>query len=266
MKKKLILSLLVAEFLLGYVQGQEKWTEIDRKQFSQPITSFSIDTEQSIYLGFLDGKLRKFDKNGKELPSFSLPNQSSISLIEAQNNRKVFLFQKDIQKITILDRFTTIPQQYDLQDFDIEYATSACPAPDGSVWTVENNPQVLKRIDLLRNTLVHEVQHSLGDSIFFMRANKNLLFILDENGLQTLDQYGNKSNLAILERPTYLQTSFKEILVSHNKGLSKINTFNASIQEEMPSPPGAVQGILVLTGKYAIIRERSYSFYLYNPE
>jgi len=233
MKKMRLLGLLIASTFLPLTSiGQEmvrKWQE----NFKYPPTTFSIDSENNAYLGFENGGLQKFSSKGSETIAFSLPNQSSITQIEAQNNRKIFLFYRDIQQIILLDRFSTIPRKYDLLDFGINYAESACINPDGTFWIAENNPRTMKKVDLLRNLVVHEVQLELGDSITMMRTTRNLLLVTSENGLHILDQFGNLNGTIMLDGITYLQSTNNEVLVTCTSGLVRIDPFKIEIIEEI---------------------------------
>ena len=138
----------------------------------------------------------KFNAEGVQISNYSLPNQSAITLIEAQNSLKTFLFYFDNQQIITLDRFNTIPKIYDLSDYEVNLGLSACPSPDENFWVIENNPMRIKKIDPLRKTTILEVQTNLGDSIRFMRAYKNLLIVLSEQALHVFDQFGSKSKTA----------------------------------------------------------------------
>lgn len=246
-------------FLSNSVIGQE-WIETQKVELSSSPISFSVDTEDNIYLGFENGSLVKFSSDGEELSRFSLPNQSSLTLVEAQNNRKVFFFQKDIQQITILDRFSTQPKQYGLSDFGIDFGSSVCPSPDGLIWVAENNPPRLKKIDMLRKIVVHEVQHNLGDSILFMKTIQNLLFIVDENGLQILDQYGNllsSINCSI----SYIQYSKNEIIATHSEGFVRIDPYGSKVIGDIRLSAREIKSVIKLTNKYAVVRSNTLSFY-----
>lgn len=262
MKKMYISKLLIANFIFPYfVLGQGM--EIDWKiRVPNNSTALSIDSEHNIYIGFSNGTLKKISKEGIETNSFSVPNQSSLTLVQAQNNRKIFLFYRDIQQILILDRFSTIPKKYNIADLGSYYSESACISPDGTFWLLENNPQRLKKIDPLRNIVIHEVQHNLGDSISTMRTLGNLLLITDENGLQILDQFGNLNGSVNLERISHLQAIGNTVLVTNPNGLHLIDPYKIQvIEKKLGSPFSMKKAILKLNEKYVIVGDQSISTY-----
>ena len=229
MKKKHALGLLIISFLIPAISNGQGLIKIWEERLPSEPTAYSIDSENNAYLGFANGGLRKFSPAGKEVLRFSIPNQSSITLLEAQNNRKIFLFYRDIQRIVLLDRFSTIPREYTISDFGIPYAESACISPDGTFWIAENNPRILKKIDPLRKIVVHEVQHNLGDSITMMRTFGNLLLIADENGLQILDQFGNHNGTVKAKDISYLHVVKDQVFVTYPAGLMHINPYRMEI-------------------------------------
>lgn len=203
----------------------EKWQE----RLIQNPTAYSNDSENNSYVGFQNGGLQKFSSRGSEILNYSLPNQSAITLIEAQNNRKIFLFYRDIQQVVILDRFSTIPRKYSLEDFGIDYAESATISPDGTFWFAEINPRRLKKIDPLRNSVIHEVQQDLGESISIMRTFGNFLVVASENGIHILDQFGNLNGTIKVQGTTYLQFLNDMILATHPEGILKIDPFKIEV-------------------------------------
>ena len=149
MKKRLLLKFSIISLVLQSGFSQKNQIRLDHAP-----SAFSIDTEGKLYLGFQNGDLRNFSGE-EESPVFSLPNQSEITAVEAQNNRKIFLFYRDIQQVTILDRFSALPINYNIQDLGLSFAQFACASQDGLFWIFENNPQRIVKIDPLRNFIVH---------------------------------------------------------------------------------------------------------------
>ncbi len=172
-----------------YIYGQG-WEEVRSVDLAQNPSSYTVDYQGNFFLGFEDGKLLKYSPEGEVLENFSLSNYSSITSIDVQNNLKPFLFYFDNQRITILDRFSSVPKNYLLSDLGLEIGMATCPAPDGDFWIIENNPQRLKKIDPLLQTTVLEVQIQVGDSIKRMQAYQNILIIGNEKGIKVLDQFG----------------------------------------------------------------------------
>ena len=119
-----------------YINGQG-WEEVRSVDLTQNPSSYTVDYQGNFFLGFEDGKLLKYSPEGEVLENFSLSNYSSITSIDVQNNLKPFLFYFDNQRITILDRFSSVPKNYLLSDLGLEIGMAACPAPDGDFWIIE---------------------------------------------------------------------------------------------------------------------------------
>ncbi len=217
-------------------------------------TAYATDFQNNFYLGFPDGSFIKYDSEAKHQENFSLPNKSAISLIDVQNNLKPFLFYFDIQQITLLDRFSTVPKQYALSEFGIQIAMMACPASDGDFWMIESNPQRLKKINPLRKNTLLEVPLLLGDSIRKMQAYQNLLLICDENSINAFDQFGSfvykvdqkgLTNFQLVQGHLFAYTETKQL---------QIELFSGRVisSDELPSKS---KGTLKLQKKLAILRD-----------
>ncbi len=254
---------MITSLLLPGVSQSQQLTEVKEVSLTQPPTAYSLDSENNIFLGYVNGNLEKISSDGVvDSRPFSLPNQSSITLVEAQNNRKIFLFYRDIQQILILDRFSTIPKRYDVFSYGISYAESACISPDGTFWIAENNPQRLKKIDPLRNSVIHEVQYNLGDSISIMRTFGNLLLVADENGLQILDQFGNLNGTIELKGISFFQILNNQIYVTYPNGLLKVDPYKPEILEEITIEAfNSKKAILKLDKQFAVVDNQKITYY-----
>ena len=231
MEKKLLFYILVISIPLF---GAGQWKLIREVELSKKPHVLTNDNQGNIYIGFQDGSLVKYNSQGKETLNYSLSNQSQITLIEPQFQLKTFLFYFDNQLITILDRFKGVPKNYPIRDYTPGIVSMACPAPDGTIWLVENNPSILKRIDPNTKNIIVETQPILN-GIRFMKAYQNILLILDENGLLIFDQFGG--SLSYLEVHSYHLTVEKDIvyLLSGNEILT-INPFAGEILSQTAKP------------------------------
>ncbi|MFK7953405.1 MAG: hypothetical protein AB8B73_11210, partial [Ekhidna sp.] len=254
MVKKLSLKLLKTSFILlpSILFGQE-WKHVSSPEINSTPTAFSVDLQNNFYLGFSDGRITKYDNKGSEKQTFSLSNQVPVSLIEAQNSLKLFAFNFDNQRITFLDRFSAIPKSYFLAEYNTSLGMMACPSPDGNVWVAENNPRRLRKIDLLRQQTILEIQTSLGDSIQFMRTLQNLLILSDENGVHVFDQFGSKEHFVKAGNVNFIQTIDDNILFSSNQDIIIINPYDGQVIEQYTSPVNDTKVVIKLKGRYLFI-------------
>ena len=232
-------------FLTLAVYGQS-WEATKTVELRAAPVSYTTDFQGNLFVGFADGRLSKYDPDGAFLENFSLSNNSSISLIDVQNNLKPFLFYFDNQQITILDRFSSVPKDYLLSDLNLEIGMMACPAPDGDFWIAENNPQRLKKVNPLRKITVLEVQVILGDSLMRMQAYQNLLVIAAENTLNIFDQFGGLINKIRLESLKDFQIFKGRLYAFADNEIFEINPFKGSVIEKLSSP---CQGCPLLKSK-----------------
>lgn len=232
------------------------WQEISSTKLEDIPVSYATDFQGNLYLGFSDGRLTRYGPDGKLLENFSLSNNSAITLIDVQNNLRPFLFYFDNQQITILDRFSSVPKEYQLLDFNLEIGMMTCPAPDGDFWVVENNPQRLKKINPLRKVTVLEVQISLGDTIKWMQAFQNILVVGNENGLHILDQFGGLINTMNIEKLKNFQITGGKLYCFTESKIYEIDPFNGDILSTTEKPEIGMIMLKSLAGFLAINKKR----------
>lgn len=240
MVKKLLFFILAISLLFD-VFGQ--WELIKEIDLPKNPTSYAKDSQENVYVAFQDGSLVKYGPGGNELLNYSLFNQSQITLIEPQFQLRTFLFYFDNQVITILDRFNSVPKNYPVHDFTNGIVSMACPAPDGTYWIVENNPLVLKRIDVNRKNLLLETQPRLGRDIRFMKAYQNILLILDEAGLHIFDQFGSLLHQIDVESNHFSIDNEFVYLLSKNEEIT-IAPFNGKIVSKSKIPTSQPDGVI----------------------
>lgn len=226
---------------------------------STPI-SYSVDIQDNIYIGLEDGTMLRFDSKGDQTLSYSLPNQSSITLIEAQNTLKTFLFYADNQQIITLDRFSTVPKIYDLAEYGVSFGLMACPSPDENFWVVENNPMRLKKIDPLRKINILEIQTNLGDSIKFMKSYKNLLLVLGNEEMHILDQFGSTLKRLSLDASYFQIVDNHLVLISRGQLLTVDPFSGEEVKKEIP-PFQEVLNVLKTHQRTFFIKENSILVY-----
>lgn len=256
--KFLRISLLILLPILSQAQSWEKVKEIN---IDKAPTSCAVDYQGNFYLGYADGGLSKYDSKGVLLENFSLSNTSSISLIDVQNNLKPFLFYFDNQQITILDRFSSVPKNYQLADFGIQLGMMACPAPDGDFWIAENNPQRLKKINPNRKSTVLEIQVSLGDSLIKMQAYQNLVFVAHKNGLHTFDQYGGKLYSVSMKNLLSIQVAQGRLYLFSDEKIILLDPATGKLLSEERLPQVKLEGMMKVSDYYLVVNKRKLTFF-----
>ncbi|MEQ8905794.1 hypothetical protein [Ekhidna sp.] len=265
MANKQFLKLLKISILfLPSLISAQNWEKINEFNIKNAPTSYAADIQGNFYLGFADGSLAKYNSRGILQENYSLSNVSAISLIDVQNNLKPFLFYFDNQQITVLDRFSSVPKNYDISDLGVQFGMMACPSPDGDFWMVENNPQRLKKINPLRKAIVLEVQISIGDSIKKIQAYQNLLFIADEMGIHFFDQFGGFLRSHLIQGLLNFQVRDGILFVYTNEELREYSLSKSEVLNSVKLPELKPDAILKLKDNSLFIRNKKLTFYQLN--
>ena len=162
-----------------------------------PATAVSVDRKGDFYLAFNTGTLSKYDANGHETLNFSPERLGKITLIDAWNPLRLFLFYEDFQSILILDRFLTPTASYDLsagQPFG--FIKLACPSQDHTFWLIDESYKGLIKYDPMDKQVVLKMPFNsaipVDSEVLYMREYQNLLFVsLRGGGLFYFDNLGN---------------------------------------------------------------------------
>ncbi|MEM6642821.1 MAG: hypothetical protein AAF616_07575 [Bacteroidota bacterium] len=255
--KKLIYFIIVASC---YADLLGQWDLEKRIQLAKKPSSYAVDSQDQLYLGFEDGSMIKFSAQGKEHLNYALSNQSPVTLIDPQFQLKTFLFLFDNQSVIILDRFSGLPKKYELRDLTLNIVSSSCPAPDGTFWIIENNPIVLKRLNPNQNQVIVETQPEVQGKILHMRAYQNILLVLDEIALHLFDQFGTRLSSFNCETQ-FFQVKDDLVFVvvdDHLVGLEIFGNLSLSSKVKLPVS-GAIW--LQTESMYLAILENSIEYY-----
>lgn len=259
--KRLLKTLIVNLLLLTSLCGQSSdWVVHKKVNLNKAPTAYAGDYQGNFFVGFADGSLTKYNNKGELLENFAFPNTTSITLIDAQNNLKPFLFQFDNQRIIVLDRFSSVPKTYTITELGVSLAMTACPAPDGDFWLIENNPQRLKKVNPNRNTLILEIQMQVGDSIQKMLAYQNFVFIAHEKGLSTLDQYGGLLYQLEVENLIGMQLFNGVLHVFSKEFILEIDPAKGDILNKLSAPYTEPLGVIKLKDQLLILNQKRLTF------
>jgi hypothetical protein len=171
-------------------------------QIKEPV-AISTDKNLSLLVADGQGNIYKYDSSGKAQLNFSPPKLADITLLEAWQTMRVFVFYRDLQEFLILDRFLNPVAQYPINQEVIGFAQMASLSADNSIWLWDSRDFSLKKYDPKNDILA---VHTSFDLIFkpknyeinFMREYQNLLIINDKTtGILLFDNLGNyKKTLA----------------------------------------------------------------------
>lgn len=189
----LILSLLlILNFNTNSIAQLKKLKELELTGISKP----SVDRLGNFYFAFEEGKIAKYDPNGKLLDT-SLKTFSPLTLIESWNPLKVFLYSQKEKKIQFLDHHLS---ELDTRLFDPSLTVNpllVCPGNENNkFWIFDNVELAIKKVDISTshidvNSPVEEEWSNLLTHVVFMREYQNMVFLLDSaNGIFIFNNLG----------------------------------------------------------------------------
>ncbi len=156
----------------------------------------SRDKQGNLYLVSQNGDVDKYDTQGQLLEHFSPGKPGDITLIEAWNPLKVFLYYGDFQEYMFLDRFLTSTNRFSL-DVVSSYVGLATMSADNNIWVIDYSDFSLKKYDVTLGRITIQQPFDLlmaksSYDIRFMREYQNLLFFSDTTeGILVFDNLGN---------------------------------------------------------------------------
>ncbi|MFY0600295.1 MAG: hypothetical protein JXR03_11550 [Cyclobacteriaceae bacterium] len=245
-----------------YAQDWQLVKKIDPKE---GITSISIDTKNYFYLGTTEGNIIRYDDNGEEDEYFSNLNSSHVTNIQAWNRLKVFVFFRDQQSISILDRFTTTPKNIDLKDIGLQYAWLFSPGIDNSYWALSTELKELIKYDdqnlniLFRIPLKNDINL---EEASFIRAYKNLLILVDlKSGIWVFDQYGDFKGNIEETNIHHIQIVNNLIHASSESEYLVIDPFELKVLERKKAPKGAFWSVVTSGDRYIFFSKSEVAIY-----
>lgn len=156
---------------------------------------FQVDPLGNIYSFDKNNELRKYDKSGNLLYSYSNRQLGSMHSFDVSNPMKVFLFYRDLARIIILDNTLAEIQQFDLESLNLQDASAAAPSNDNQLWVFDKFSLLLMKISqdgkiLLKSDPVQMLV--AGGSIPDVIAQRDTRVFLNDfdKGLLIFDQYG----------------------------------------------------------------------------
>ncbi len=161
------------------------------------IQSVSIDKNEHLFVGDIEGSLKKYDKNGQVLLEYSPQKIATISYIDAGASLQILAFYQDWQEFILFDRFLNPKQTEKINSEKVGFMAAMCLAADGMVWIFDQNDMSLKKynhvteqiliyspLDLLLEPKEYDIKN--------MKEYQNFVFLVDKkSGILIFDNLGN---------------------------------------------------------------------------
>ncbi|MES2389216.1 MAG: hypothetical protein V4543_14535 [Bacteroidota bacterium] len=223
------------------------------------ITRVSLDRQDRFIVCTEKGLVTRFDSNGNAGNLYSPRRPADVTLAEAWNGLRIFLFYRDLQEYVYLDRFLTESPNSPVPQDIVGYARMAAPAQDDNLWVIDEADFSLKKIDpvagsvLLSTRLAPVLQSPKNADFSFMREYQNRLYIAERNtGIIVFDNMGNMQRRLPLKDVGFFSFSGDEMVFTKGSEISFINIY--TLAERNISLPADIKAQRVLvSGKSAAV-------------
>lgn len=183
--------------------GNFSWKKIKTVDI-EGIDKVSIDPYASIYISDVQGNIKRYDSLGNFQLTFSPVKKGDVTLLEGWRYVNTFVYYRNFQQYTILDRFLNQTSNIDIDHNVIGFARLVTFSIDNNIWIVDDEDFSLVKYNTFFNKVDLKTNLDLlldpeTYDLTFMREYQNLLFICDRNsGILIFDNLGNyKSKLPV---------------------------------------------------------------------
>jgi len=171
---------------------------ISLAQVSNPIVlkdavSFSKDRYDNVFYVTTNQDVKKY---GDDKLIYSPQRRKEITNLEAWNSIKIFLFSKEYQEYTVLDKYLTEIYTRAFNIENIGFASFATITLDGNIWLFDNSDFSIKKVDIQNGNIISKTPLNLiikesQNEVLFMKEYGNFLYISTvNNGILVFDNLG----------------------------------------------------------------------------
>lgn len=200
----------------------------------------SADRYQNIYLINDKQDVIKYE-NSEQL--YSSIKRTEITHIEAANSLKIFLFNKEYQEYTLLDKYLTHISTTPFNTDEIGFVNYATLAIDGNIWAIDNTDYSLKKVNIRNNKtmvetnlnfILNEVAFNNEDEILFMKESGNYLYICTKsNGILVFDNLGTYKKKLSFNAISFLGFKDNDLYFITGKELTYFNLLSLETKKEL---------------------------------
>ncbi len=162
-----------------------------------PHTQISQDRKGQLYLSNQSATVYRLDSAGTPDLIYAPERVAEVSNLEAQSGLRIFLFYREQQSYTFLDRFLTFKSQHYLPQDEIGFAQALTLSADNNLWIFDNSRFSLKKYNPQANFVLIDTPLDLildfkNYAITQMREYQNRLYMLnDKKEILVFDNLGN---------------------------------------------------------------------------
>ncbi len=225
------------------------------------IQGVSLDRNHYIYISHANGNILQLNSSGETSLKYSPAKKAAISLIDAWQTMRIFIFFRDLQQFQFLDRFLNSSTYFDLDSKEIGYASIATPTHDNNLWIVDESDFTLKKYHVAMGKVVIQSPLNLVVDdiarIGYMREYQNLLFI-NNGGSSVLvfDNLGNFMRAIPDVKASYFNFLDDEMYMLEDNSIRFINIYTGAERNLAIPNQERYLYALVLNGHIALLTEK----------
>lgn len=156
----------------------------------------AIDDQGQIYLADKRGKIVRISPKLEKDLIYSPSTPADITILNARQGLRIFVFYKELQQFSYLDRFLSLSEKHTFNNPEIQFVGAATPSFDNKLWILDQPTLKLMKYNdntqgiELSNNLEYTLPESFDEVVLFEEYHNNL-FIGDNNGVFVFDNLGN---------------------------------------------------------------------------
>ena len=263
--KRILLSLCLCAFVAGSA-AQAPAKKLREFPINE-VSTVSIDRLGNFYL-VSNGRIRKYDTDGKFMNEFSNPQSYAITLLEPWNPLKIFVYARNHQEILFLDREMGFQQKIPIDPSLAIDPYLACPSIDNNFWLLDRADFSLKKIDAKTYAVLEEINlkpsPAAEPDFTFVREYQNLLFLIDQKeGIVILSIHGKPIHTLKIKGPGYIGFLGQEIYLLENGKITFYDLYTEE-QHSLPVDPLA-QFVLITDERMVLVKKSSVEVWEYKP-
>lgn len=258
MKARLFVILLLASFSTW---AQELQLKSEFELSYEPLT-VSIDRYGKLYFANDKGEVDRYGADGELEYNNSTNRRFPITLIEAWQGLKTFVYSSSYQEYFLLDRFFNNSEFYRIERDDLQsFNGLATMENDQTLWAFNTESQTLRKVDLFSYEVIFDNQLNLILDIEdidpeHMRVYQNLVFISEkDHGIAIFDNLGNYLDFIAKKGISYFSFLQDELILYDGKTLELIDIYKKT-KRAIPLGDRSFDFILMESNELIGIKDR----------
>ncbi|HEX5001751.1 MAG TPA: hypothetical protein VFW78_04590 [Bacteroidia bacterium] len=206
--------------------GQTHFTLIDTIKLAHE-AHFTTDYLGNCYI-YQNGDLFKYNKNGKQIGTYSTREFGNIGYIDASNPLKTLVVYPDFSKAVVLDASLSANTTISLNFPGLVPVNLICTSRDAGYWVYDEGAQRLKKLDNQYNVILEgtEMGQISADPVkpeFLLESGRWLFIGTSDNGILVFDRYGTYFKTIRLNDIKGIQVEDNEVIYLDNNIINALD-------------------------------------------